>query len=448
MIQLFALHSGYGLTTAVAAIDAGLLPHAERVLVPVNSALVPETHVGICEDPALRPLLDRFDRIEPLNALLDPLPPTAWNPPEIEQPAWRRLLSRSWGVAGEVELFVQSPQVAPARTLLSVFRDATLGVVGDGLMTYSPLRSGMPPAVTDRIRTLVHADVVPGVRPLLFPQARRVPVPADALAGTVAEIDRATVDAHLNALCADRVPTGLVLGQYLAALGIVTAEAEQQMLADMVDRAADAGAHRVVFKPHPAAPPALADAVRGRARERGVRFVEYRGAASAEVLAARLGVGVAVAGFSTALPTLHTLFGTPIAAAGTADVLAGLTPFENSNRIPATIVDALTRPASPYADPARLQHLIDAVGYAMQPRIAACLRGRAESLLRELDPTERARYFAGQRLAQLHLPGAPRGPIARLVHGAGGFGRIEQARLTARGAGRRLQRAWKAVRAS
>ena len=41
-IQLFARHSAYGLMTAAAAIDAGLLGDAdERVLVPMNTAKIP-----------------------------------------------------------------------------------------------------------------------------------------------------------------------------------------------------------------------------------------------------------------------------------------------------------------------------------------------------------------------------------------------------------------------
>src|SRR5690606_23792083 len=137
------------------------------------------------------------------------------------------------------------------------------------------------------------------------------------------------------------------------------------------------------------------------------------GPEAAELVAARLDAAGVVAGFSTALPTIQALQQRPIGAAGTATVLQRLTPFENSNRIPATIVDALTRADSPYRDPRLLQLLVDAVGYAMQPVIAERLRPRAEQLLRELDAPERDRYFAPARLAELRLPGAPREHPAR-----------------------------------
>jgi len=446
MTQVFALHTGYGLMTAVAAIDAGLVPDdGERVLVPINSAAVPETNRAIHESRQLRTLLGRFDRIEPLNPLLDPLHPTAWAPGETETPAWERLLAHAWRVdPGDLDLFVQTPQVAPTRTLLSVFRNARITVVGDGLMTYAPIRSRMPRRIAGRVQSVLYPDVVPHLVPLLLAEvgARPVPVPAADFAAVVAEIDAAS--AHH-----DRTehgsPAALVLGQYLAALGLVSADDETAMQQEMVDRAVHRGARRIVFKPHPTAPPALADRVRERAAGHGVAFEPYRGDAPAEVLTRRLSAVAVVAGFSTALPTVRALYGTPTEAVGNTAVLAALRPFENGNRIPATIVDATNRPGDPYAQPGRLQHLVDAVGYCMQPRIARDLRERAEELLDGIDPDERARYFTPRRLAELQLPGGSRRLLTRLIVGDGGTGRTEETRLALRGAGRRAQRAWKAV---
>lgn len=47
-------------------------------------------------------------------------------------------------------------------------------------------------------------------------------------------------------------------------------------------------------------------AVRGRADAHGIEFVEYSGPLAAELLAERLDAVAVVAGFSTALPTVHT----------------------------------------------------------------------------------------------------------------------------------------------
>jgi len=271
-----------------------------------------------------------------------------------------------------------------------------------------------------------------------------MPVPPAAFRKALLETTAA--DPQLDAL-ADGTPTVLVLGQYLSALGLVSAAEEIAMQCDMVDRAAEWDPRRIVFKPHPSAPPLVTDAVRRRAEAHGAEFVEYRGVESAELVAERLEAAGVIAGFSTALPTVQALFDRTIASSGTQTVLRRLTPYENSNRIPATIVDALTRPDDRHREPAQLQLLIDAVGYAMQPKIAAHLRPRAEELLDGLDPAERDRYFDSARLVELRLPGAPAEPIVRrALRSVGGVGRAEEIRLTIKGARRRAARVWKVAR--
>ncbi len=445
MTQVFALHSAYGLATAVAAIDAGLLGDDERVLVPFHSARVPETSRSIAVDPALRSLRARFGRVEDLDALLGPLHPSSWEPADADLPLLERLLTRSWGLGdGDLDLFVQSPQVAPARTLMTLFPNARITVVGDGLMTYSPMRVRLPHTVSARIVRVVHADVVPGVRPLVgSPLAATVPVPVEAFRAALEETDAGEPLPGLD----DGAPTVLVLGQYLSALGLMTAEEELALQAALVERAMEWEPQRIAFKPHPSAPPAHTDALRARAAARGVAFVEHRGGPAAELLAHRIGARAVVACFSTALPTVHALYGIPIGSAGADTVLHRLTPYENSNRIPATIVDALTRTDAPRTDAVRLQQLVDAVGYAMQPIVAGHLRERAVEVLDGLDAADRERWFAPRRLADLGLPGAPEeGMLQTLLRPAGGIGRIEELKLTALGARRRAGRAWKAIR--
>lgn len=450
MTRLFALHSAYGLATAAAAIDGDLLGgHGERLLVPVVSSRVPETSVGIGVDPALASLRGRFDRIEHLDALLGPLHPSAWKPAPEDLPMLRRLLVRAWNLEEEgLELFVQSPQVAPALTLMQLFPHARITIIGDGLMTYAPLRVKLPRSVRARIERVVHADVLPGVTPLVgSPTALPVPVGSRlfraALDETAAGVDD-TADLE-EALDGER--SVLVLGQYLSALGLVSEGEEVTMQKAMIDRAAAWSPQHIVFKPHPSAPPRLADALRDRAAVHGIDLREYRGALPAETLAERLDVEAVIAGFSTALPTVHALYDRPIEAVGTDTVLARLAPYENSNRVPATIVDALTGEGSAYRDPESMQLLIDAVGYVMQPVVAGHLRPRAEEMLDGIRASDRARYFDGARLAKLRLPGAPPESTARrLLRPAGGVGRAEELRLTALGARRRVTRAWKALR--
>jgi hypothetical protein len=163
------------------------------------------------------------------------------------------------------------------------------------------------------------------------------------------------------------------------------------------------------------------------------------------VLALRLNTVGVVAGFSSALTSAHAVLGLPIDSAGTETLLHRLDPFENSNRVPVTIIDALTRPDSPYRAPARMQGLVDAVGYCMQPMIMSHLRPRAERVLHGLDEGERHRYFSRRRLAELSLPGGRHTFFSRALTPTGDVTRIEELRLTISGAQRRFGRAMKAL---
>jgi Alpha-2,8-polysialyltransferase (POLYST) len=443
MVQLFVLSTAYGALTAAAGIDAGVIGDGgDRVLITVNAALVPEVARDFIDEPHLASVRARFDRVERLNDLVAPALPAHWDPRAADLPMLERLLRRVWGIGdGAVELFLQTPQVPPARTLAAVFPDAPITIIGDGLMTYAPIRDRIAHQIAGRVISVTYVDVVPGLEPVLFTEvaAVRAPIPASALRAVFDEIDAAVpIDDEAPA---DDVPTALVLGQYLAALGILSEDEERAEQKAMIDVARAWGARRVVFKPHPSAPPAVTDDLRAHAEGLGAEFSVYRGALPAEVLATRLDVIGVVAGFSSALPTVQAVSGRRVGAVGNELLLTRLTPFENSNRIPVTIVDALTRDDSPYRAPARLQELVDAVGYAMQPRIAAHLRPRAERFLEEAAPSERTRYFSAERVRRLRLPGETHGR-------AGGYSHLDQSRLAVSGIRRRVGRAWKVLRGS
>lgn len=448
MTQIFVLNSAYGLMTAVAAMDAGAIPASPsgRILVAVNAAIIPEAAPGIVDAPDLAPLRARFDRVVDVNELLAPERPPHWRVTANEAPVLERLLRQAWGIGDTaVGLFLQSPQVAPSRVFIDVFAGADVSIIGDGLMTYSPIRNRWPHTVAGRVTGVVYADTVPGVEPLLFAGAARVPVAPAALRAVVDEVADATDDPEIDALAGLDRPA-LILGQYLSALKLISADEELRMQCDMIDRALEWSPGAIVFKPHPSAAPALIDELAAHAAARGVAFAVFRGGTPAEVLALRLPFVGAVAGFSTALPTLQALTGLPIAAVGTELLLQRLTPFENGNRIPVTIIDALTRTDSPYSEE-RMQQLVDAVGYAMQPVIAAHLRPRAEEFLAGASAAERHRYFARTRLTSLGLPGGGTpGLLARALGQRGGASRLTEVQLALRGAQRRGKRAWKALR--
>ncbi len=133
----------------------------------------------------------------------------------------------------------------------------------------------------------------------------------------------------------------LVLGQYLHSLGLIDERAEQLLHEQMLEAARDAGADTVVFKPHPAASPTSALRLAEAARRIGLELEVYESSLGAEVVALKLRPLAVVSCFSTALVTCSTLLGIPAHAVGTAGLLQELAPFENSNRIPLTLVDAM-----------------------------------------------------------------------------------------------------------
>jgi hypothetical protein len=123
--------------------------------------------------------------------------------------------------------------------------------------------------------------------------------------------------------------------------------------------------------------------------------------------------------------TATAYYGIPVARVGTGRVLDRVAPYENSNRIPLTIVDHLVPdlehhdggdvPALPHSAPATLGPLVRTVGYCMQSDLHPELRGEAEAWLRERLDGSTQHYFKRRRLGKLSLPGgSPQGAAVRL----------------------------------
>ena len=157
----------------------------------------------------------------------------------------------------------------------------------------------------------------------------------------------------------------------------------------------------------------------------------------AEVVYQHARPALVVGCFSTALLTASVLYGIPVARTGTKLLLERLSPYQNSNRMPVTIVHALLpdladaaavrawSPPSPDAVADSLTPLLHAVGFCMQARahprtarrghrLARRPPGRRHVAVLQTPPPDvagaarrRARP-AGVRAAQPHR--APRGP--------------------------------------
>ncbi|GGT57325.1 alpha-2,8-polysialyltransferase family protein [Streptomyces purpureus] len=412
--QIFFASTLYGAVTLAAALDSGCFAPADRrmLLVSTNGP-VPETATPLDGMPGFERLRGRFDSVVSWNDTIAPLHPSGWSPRPDDIPLWERQLRLLWGLGEDrVELVVESLQVAPALSVAQLFPDAPLDVYADGLMSYGPTRNKLAPLVGERVRRVLHLDLVPGLTPLLLGEFGAVPrlVPTEAFTKVVAELAQDEEEPGLDA------PV-LLLGQYLSALGILSPAEEEDLHLRMVRGAVVLGHSRLVFKPHPSAPAAWSKTLEREALALGAELTVLDRPVLAEVLYRQLRPALVVGCFSTALLTASTFYGIPVARIGTGMLLDRLTPYQNSNRVPVTLVDALlpdlNDPAAvtDWAPPSatqvreRVAGLIAAVGFAMQPQIRADLRGAAERHLSERPTPDTWRYFTRRRLTILGLPG-------------------------------------------
>ncbi|GGZ18921.1 hypothetical protein GCM10010387_09440 [Streptomyces inusitatus] len=429
--QIFYASSLYGIATLAAAIDSGFFPPADRRLLLVsNNARTPETSPAPDTAPGFERLRGRFDGVVSWNEAIAPFHPGGWSPRRDDLPLWERYLRLRWGLGDDrIALAVESLQVAPALTVAQLFPDAPVDVYADGLMSYGPTRDAIDPLVGERVRRLLHLDLVPGLEPLLLAEFGVTPevVPAEAFREVIAELAEAAPPGG-----GEEEGAVLLLGQYLAALGILTPQEEEDLHLRMMWAAVERGHRRIVFKPHPTAPASWTRALELSAADLGVELSVLTDPVLAEVVYRRARPALVVGCFSTALLTANAFYGIPVARIGTEPLLDRLTPYQNSNRIPLTIVDALVPEVSGEADGTdetdrtltmgELTGLVKAVGFAMQSRIRPDLRGPAEEFLATRLDARTLRYFKRRRLTALGLPGGapvPRGAAVRkMVRGA------------------------------
>ncbi len=425
--QVFLASTLYGTATLAAAIDAGCFPPADRrILLTSNHALAAEVAPGLADLPGFAALRTRFDEVIDWNAVIAPLHPSSWTPRPEDVPLWERQLRALWGLGEDrVELVVESVQVPPARALCLLFPGAAVDVYADGLMSYGPTRFRLDDRLGTRVRRVLHPDLVPGLEPLLLTEfgVRPELVPTADLLKVLAELP---ADApELDAVGAE---PALLLGQYLSALDLLSPQEEEDLHVAMVRGAHALGHRELVFKPHPSAPAEYSRRAAAEAERLGARLTVATTPVLAESLYAWLRPALVVGCFSTGLLTAATLYGLPVARTGTEAVLARLTPYQNSNRIPLTVVDALLPALSdaeavagwtapgPEQVRGRLTGLLTAVGYAMQPQILAGRRAEAERHLARHPEARTGRYFTRRRLTSLGLPGGIPARLAFLPH--------------------------------
>ncbi|MFE3266589.1 polysialyltransferase family glycosyltransferase [Streptomyces sp. NPDC059215] len=423
--QIFMASTLYGTATLAAALDADCFgPADRRILLVSNNATTPETTPAVDEMPGFGRLRGRFDEVLSWNETITPFHPGGWAPRLDDTPLWERHLRLAWNLGDDdIELAVESIQVNPALGLAQIFTGAPVTVYADGLMSYGPTRNKIDPLVGTRVTRLLHLDLVPGLTPLLLTEFGVEPeiVPTDAFTKVLAEL----VDTGDDLPSVDE--PALLLGQYLSALGILTPEQEEDLHVRMLKGAVALGHTRVVFKPHPTAPARWSRVLEKEAGKLDVELTVLDTPVLAEVLYQRMRPALVVGCFSTALFTASALYGLPVARVGTDTLLDRLVPYENSNRVPVTIVDALVPELTDRAAVTEqrvgmttetLSGLVRAVGYAMQPKILPDLRPAAERYLTQHLNTHTWRYFKRKRLTSLALPGAVPAQLAFLPRNA------------------------------
>ncbi|MFF4101179.1 polysialyltransferase family glycosyltransferase [Streptomyces sp. NPDC001903] len=425
--QIFLASTLYGTATLAAGIDAGSFPPAtRRILLTSNHALTAEVSPGLADMPGFAALSTRFDEVLDWNAAIAPQHPSAWAPRPEDVPLWERQLRAIWGLGEDrVEIIVESIQVPPARTLCTLFPGAAVDVYADGLMSYGPTRFRLDPQLGMRVRRVLHLDLVPGLEPLLLTEfdVRPELVPTPDFLKVLAELP--SYGPELDGV--GEAPA-LLLGQYLSALELLSPQEEEELHVEMVRGACALGHRELVFKPHPSAPAAYSRRAEAEAERLGARLTVMATPVLAETLYQRLRPALVVGCFSTGLLTAATLYGLPVARTGTEAILARLTPYQNSNRIPLTIVDA-TLPAladagavagwstpGPEENGDRLTGLLTAVGFTMQPQILAPRRAEAERYLAAHLDDRTWRYFKRRRLTTLGLPGGIPAQLSFLPH--------------------------------
>ncbi|MEV7235770.1 polysialyltransferase family glycosyltransferase [Streptomyces sp. NPDC051020] len=430
--QIFLASTLYGAATLAAALDAGAFADADRrILLVSNNAAIPETTPAVDAMPGFDALRGRFDDVVSWNETIAPFHPSGWAPRPDDVPLWERHLRLAWGLGDDtVELAIESIQVNPAMAVAQMFTGAPIDVYADGLMSYGPTRNKIDPLTGTRVRRLLHLDLVPGLKPLLLTEFGVAPqvVPTEAFLTVLGEL----ADARdvVGSVPSVRAPA-LLLGQYLSALGLISAAEEEELHLRMMRGAVELGHTRLVFKPHPTAPAQWSRTMEAEAEKLGAELTVLDSGVLtapvlAEVLYQRMRPALVVGCFSTALLTASAFYGLPVARVGTEMLLDRLSPFENSNRVPVTLVDALVPDlgdrravtAAGAVAPVELNELVTAVGFTMQPKIYPELRTAAERYLSTHLTATTWRYFKRKRLTSLGLPGGVPAQFAFLPRNA------------------------------
>jgi hypothetical protein len=393
MDHLFIAPTFMCAATLAATLDDPAYRGGRRGLVVTNNSPMPQVIPDLLAQPGFSSIAERFDAVVLYNDYIAPEHPR-W--PQTDHGAHRQVVHRILGDLGlgrSVSITAQSIHVWPSAGFIAALPHAPIHVISDGLMSYGPTRIELPHSVSRRLARLVHLDLVPGVKPNLLAEfgTPRAPISGEQFQEVV-DAYAARARAEAPGSVPDEAPDAIMLGQYLAALKLLTPAEEEKLHLEMLRSAIELGARTVAFKPHPSSPPSTTSLLFDEAERAGVTLSIVDTPLPVEALIEAWKPRYAIGCFSTGLATSSALFGIETWTIGTERVAANLPVFEDSNRVPLMIsfasnpsfrADAeggLERRAPEGVD---LQEAIDRLSERMQPGRAVARRhpGTTEDFL-------------------------------------------------------------------
>lgn len=394
----------FGLYTLMTILETHteFAPAEQRVLLVSTHTPDPEAHNRLLDLARTSPKVSAmFARVLSLNDLLSPLHPTQWKPSQsdLDNLAMQSILRAVFGAApGEqVDLMMESVQTPPSNTLARIMSGSDIHIYSDGLMTYGPIRFALPHAVGSRIRGLYYMDFIPGLKPCLLREFAVPchPIPPARLRATLEAMSEISKQ-DLNAEGLDGAP--VFMGQYLSGLGLCTADEEVDLYVRALNICAvSERATTVFFKPHPTFSHGLLHALKTSPRLGKFELRILDTAPLMEEFLIHFKPSFIASVFSTGLATARELFGIDAYSFETAAFLEKLTPYENSNRVPAALIyyafsEVTTR--MPSITGINLQQKIDLLAAGMQPKILLHSQAEKQAILLlpedRLDPIETA----------------------------------------------------------
>lgn len=429
MTNLFLAPTFLCAASQVAAIKAGHYGDGgDHVLLVTNNASVPEVSDTFADAPGFEVLAEYFREVRFLNEFISPHHPTSYKPDQVGRRLLRRDIEGEFGVESFETITADAVHGRPSRTLFRLFPEARITAISHNLTSYGPSPAELFPSVAKRVERLLYVELIPGLNPLLLSElgVAQFAITADSLRDVLSDAARG-VD-HAGAAVREE-PLGLILGQDLAALGVLSAREEEDFTIEMLQAAAGRGVSTIVLKTHPAAPPASTTRLRAAAVKLGIQLEILTTPAPVELLLESLRPRFVLGSSSTGLSTARVLCGAHVLTWG-AERLALRLPPADINRVP-MVLSYLTlehvngtpgQRAADSADPVDLEAVVRALVRCIEPeRHAQAISDREVSQIRsaraDLEP-----FFgraAGEDSPVRAREGEPVPPVRRgLVHRA------------------------------